>query len=283
MSLFRLTPLVRLTSLLGAVALLATASASAQSLPSPKPFTSNLVASNESSSLSFLADDSLSGAAARQSASAAGGSDAAQEEQGWKHKATHDFALEFGGGFNAPIGNDTSSSSGGPFITWGGNFTVGGGLHLNKYLSLLAEYQFIDDKLPGSFIGEVGTDGGNAHIWSFTLAPVVDLFPKRTNSIYVTGGGGFYRKVTNFTEPGYVEYCDYYCEIYSQNQTVYHFSSNQGGVNLGFGITHKVGGPSSKMKLFAEARYLFLDTPSINEPTGTGTTGLIPVTFGVRW
>ena len=160
---------------------------------------------------------------------------------------------------------------------------MGGGLHLNKYLSLLAEYQFIDDKLPGHFISEVGTDGGNAHIWSFTLAPVVDLFPKKTNSIYVTGGGGFYRKVTNFTEPEYVEYCDYWCEIYSQNQTVYHFSSNQGGMNLGFGLTHRLGGADSKMKLFAEARYLFLDTPGIHETTGTGTTGLIPVTFGVRW
>jgi len=282
MSHFRSIPLVRLTSLLGAAAILATASANAQSSPSPSPFSSNLVASNESSSLSFLANDSLGGAAALPSASAAGGSGAAQEPS-WKRKATHDFALEAGGGFNGPIGNDTSSSNGGPFITWGGNFTVGGGLHLNKYVSLLAEYQFIDDKLPGHFIGEVGTDGGNAHIWSFTLAPVVDLFPKRTNSIYVTGGGGFYRKVTNFTEPEDVEYCDYYCEIYSQNETVYHFSSNQGGVNLGFGLTHKVGGAASKMKIFAEARYLFLDTPSIHETAGTGTTGLIPVTFGLRW
>lgn len=284
MSFFRSSILlVRFTSLLGAATILAVASASAQSSPSPSPFSSTLVAANESSSLSFLADDSMGGAAAVPSASAAGGSGAAQEERGWKRGVTRNFAIEAGGGFNGPIGNDTSSSSGGPFITWGGNFTVGGGLHLNKYLSLLAEYQFINDKLPGHFIGEVGTDGGNAHIWSFTLAPVVDLFPKRTNSVYVTGGGGFYRKVTNFTEPEDVEYCDYYCEIYSQNETVYHFSSNQGGANLGFGITHKVGGPSSKMKLFAEARYLFLDTPGIHKTAGTGTTGLIPVTFGVRW
>jgi hypothetical protein len=281
MSHFRSISLMRLTSLLGVVLLLATASASAQSSPSPTPFTSNLVAANESSSLSFMADDSLGGAAARPSSAAAGG--ASQEEQGWKHKVTRNFAFEVGGGFNGPIGNDTSSSSGGPFITWGGNFTVGGGLHFNKYLSMLAEYQFIGDKLPGSFIAEVGTQGGNAHIWSFTLAPVVDLFPKRTNSIYVTGGGGFYRKVTNFTNPEDVEYCDYYCEIYSQNETVYHFSSNQGGMNLGFGITHRLGGVDGKAKLFAEARYLFLDTPGINSTTGTGTTELIPVTFGVRW
>lgn len=286
MSLFRSSvPLVRLTSLFGAAAILAVASASAQSSPSPSLFSSSLVAANESSSRAFpfLADDSLGGAAALPSASAAGGSGAAQEQHGWKRGVTRNFAFEAGGGFNGPIGNDTSSSSGGPFITWGGNFTLGGGLHLNKYLSLLAEYQFIGDKLPGHFIGEVGTQGGNAHIWSFTLAPVVDLFPKRTNSVYVTGGGGFYRKVTNFTNPEDVEYCDYYCEIYSQNETVYHFSSNQGGMNLGLGITHRLGAADSKAKLFAEARYLFLDTPGINSTTGTGTTGLIPVTFGLRW
>jgi hypothetical protein len=282
MSLFRSTPLVRLTSLLGAAMMLAAASASAQSSPSPAASSPNLVAANESSSLSFLANDSMRGAAARPSADGPGDG-AAQQAQGWKSGFSRKFAFEVGGGFNGPIGNDTSSNSGGPFITWGGNFTVGGGLHFNKYLSLLAEYQFIDDKLPGHFIGEVGTEGGNAHIWSFTLAPVVDLFPKRTNSIYVTGGGGFYRKVTNFTNPEYVEYCDYYCEIYTENETVYHFSSNQGGMNLGLGLTHKIGGADSKMKLFAEARYLFLDTPGINETTGTGTTGLVPVTLGLRW
>lgn len=286
MSLFRSIPLVRRASVLGVVAILATASASAQSSPSPAASSPNLVAANESSSLSFLANDSMSGAAARPSADGPE-EGAAQQAQGWKSGFSRKLAFEVGGGFNAPIGNDTSSNNGGPFLTWGGNFTVGGGLHFNKYLSLLAEYQFIGDKLPGSMIAEIGTPGGNAHIWSFTLAPVVDLFPKRTNSIYVTGGGGFYRKVTSFTIPVDVEYCDYYwCDVYSENETVYHFSSNQGGANLGFGLTHKIGGADSKMKLFAEARYLFLNTPKLSAetfPYTVGTTGLVPVTLGLRW
>jgi hypothetical protein len=37
------------------------------------------------------------------------------------------------------------------------------------------------------------------------------------------------------------------------------------------------------MKLFAEARYVWIDTPPIGEQNGLGTTGLIPATFGVRW
>jgi hypothetical protein len=81
--------------------------------------------------------------------------------------------------------------------------------------------------------------------------------PKAKNSIYVTGGGGFYRKVTSFTDPVEGEECYYYCGIVVENQTVYHFSSNQGGVNFGAGLTHRLGGTygDGQMKLYAEARY----------------------------
>jgi hypothetical protein len=186
------------------------------------------------------------------------------------------LAFEGGGGFNAPIGNDQ------PFITWGGNITLGGGLRLQKHISVLAEYQFLDNKLPGGLIAEAGAQGGHSHIWSLTLDPVIDFFPDRKNSIYVTGGGGFYRKVTSFTDPQEIEICYYFCEIGVENVVVSHFSSNQGGANFGIGFTHKLGG-DEHLKAFAEARYLWIDTPAIGEQDGLGKTELIPVTFGVRW
>jgi aspartyl/asparaginyl-tRNA synthetase len=37
------------------------------------------------------------------------------------------------------------------------------------------------------------------------------------------------------------------------------------------------------MKLFGEARYVYIHTPAITEANGLGTTELIPVTFGMRW
>jgi hypothetical protein len=175
------------------------------------------------------------------------------------------IAIDLGAGFNAPIGNDI------PYITWGGNFTLGGGLHLSKRFTVLAEYQFMDNKLPGALIAEAGTQGGHAHIWSLTLNPVIDLFPARANSVYVTGGGGFYRKLTSFTEPG--EY---------GNVVVGHFSSNQGGISFGLGLTHRPRWIQN-MQVFAEVRYLFLNTPSITQNNGLGTTELLPVTIGVRW
>jgi len=192
------------------------------------------------------------------------------------------LTFEAGGGANAP------SRGSSRYITWGGNVTVGAGYRFTPHFSLLTEYQFIDDKLPAAIISPTGANGGNAHIWSFTLDPVIDLFPHRRDDIYVTGGGGFYRKVTNFTDPVLVEYCDYFfCGITTQNQVVGHFSSNQGGWNAGLGITHRVTGP---VKVFAEARYLQIDTPAVNsQPNGLGATRLaaetklIPVTLGVRF
>lgn len=205
-----------------------------------------------------------------------------------RQKFASNFALDFGGGFNAPHPDST------PDITWGGHFNVGAGYNFTPRLALLAEYQFIDDKLPGHLIAETGANGGNAHIWSFTLNPIVSLFPKKSNDLYLTGGGGFYRKVTNFTDPVVSYYCNYYyCDYGTSNVVVGHFSSNQAGWSIGAGYQRHIGGNAyheSRMKLYAEARYLHIYTPAVtSQPNGLGTTTvnegttLIPVTFGVRW
>lgn len=205
---------------------------------------------------------------------------AGQQGSGGKHGLFHGLAFDLGAGFNAPIGNDTSSNEGGPFITWGGNLTAGAGVHFSRRISLLGEFQFIDDKLPGALINEVGAQTGNAHIISITADPVIDLFPKSTNSVYVTGGGGYYHKSTNFNV---VECCDIYG--YGVPVTVDSFSSDQLGGNLGLGYSRRLGGVygDGTTKLFAEARYLYIHTPPITETNGLGRTELIPVTLGVRW
>ncbi len=173
---------------------------------------------------------------------------------------------------------------------------MGGGINFSKRFALLAEYQFIDNKLPGALIAETGATGGHAHIWSLTLDPVVSLFPKSSNDFYVTGGGGFYRKVTSFTDPEETEYCDYYygyCGIGTVNAVVGHFSSNQGGFNIGAGYQHRMGGmyQDSKMKLFVEVRYVDVLTPAVNryaaEWAGNdecrGGHEIDSVSVGIRW
>jgi hypothetical protein len=207
---------------------------------------------------------------------------AAQDRPAGRRTSSHGLALEVGGGFNAPIGNVTSSNEGGPFITWGGNVTAGAGLRFSRYFSLLGEFQFIDNKLPGQFIAEAGAGAtnGNTHIVSITAAPVIDLFPKSATSVYLTGGGGYYHKSTNFS----VELC---CDFYGYPVAINtnSFSSNQPGGSLGVGLTRRLGGTygDSTMKLFGEARYLYINTPRVGEINGLGRTELIPVTVGVRW
>ena len=260
-------------------AFLALGSAQAQSTFSSSP--SNTLSASESSSNpnQLLADGGPGDAISLSSATAALGSGAgsgASQESGGKHGSlsfSH-FAAEAGAGFNAPVGNDT------PYITWGGNFTGGGGLRFSPRFTLLGEFQFMDNKLPGAFVAAGGGQGGNAHILSLTVDPVIDLFPKRTNSLYLTGGGGYYHKSTNFTVQ---ECCDFYG--YPVNVTANSFSSNQAGGNLGMGYTRRLGGVygDSTMKLFAEGRYLYINTPRITETNGLGRTELIPVTLGVRW
>jgi hypothetical protein len=301
MSYSRWMPTVRRTCFVSGLAVFAATFASAQIQTStrstPQIASSDLnsgdSSSTESSSSAFQSgfDDGVSGATAvREGAAASLGSGsgaAAAQEAGGHHGMLHSLAFEAGGGASGPVGSSSND------ITWGGNFTVGGGLHFSRGISLLAEYQFIDDKLPGALIAETGANGGNAHIWSLTLAPVIDLFPKHDNSVYVTGGGGFYRKVTNFTDPEPSLYCDYYiCGTITQNAVVGHFSSNQGSWNVGGGFSHRLGGAynDGTMKLFAEARCLDVLTPaSAIAPNGLNTatvgagTKLVPITLGLRW
>lgn len=67
------------------------------------------------------------------------------------------------------------------------------------------------------------------------------------------GGGGFYRKVTSFTDPQEVYECYYFCGVGYENVVVSHFSSNQWGANAGIGMTNRLGGTygDGTAKLFA--------------------------------
>jgi hypothetical protein len=191
----------------------------------------------------------------------------------------HRLAIEAGAGFNAPLANT------GKVQTYGWNVTLGGGWNFNKHFGLLAEYNFNRAGIPNSVLAAQGAPQGNVHIWSFTLDPIYYYKTGGNWGGYVTGGGGFYRKLTSFTATvanGF--YCDFYGFCYPNFSTITlsHFSSNQGGVNIGTGFTHNIG--DSGTKVYAEARYVFVDSPrSSPSAIGSGTVSMIPVTFGMRW
>jgi len=306
MSFPRSVSLMRQVSFLSCAALLAAGVASAQSLTSSvSPDQVGYSSSQDGLSASGLqlAEFALPGSPDPLPSAAEGaGSGAGQYGNGGgthaKRAFLHNWTFEAGGGFNGPIGNDTNQagvvSTPVPVITWGGNVTAGAGLRFSDRISGLIEYQFMDDKLPGVLISDVnnaidnGADdiiAGNTHINSITGSPVIDLFPKKTNGIYLVGGFGWYHKSTNFQTPEAV--LSYYGEYY-ENVTVSSFSSNQWGGNMGLGLYHRLGGnmyggDSTHTEIFAEARYTFVHTPPPTAANGLGTTEVIPVTLGVRF
>jgi hypothetical protein len=277
-------------ALAGAVALLASGAAGAQVAASSGPFHAAAVSSSESSStdFNFTAGDAEGAAyagAPSASPSAGGGQyDNKSASAGWKGM----LAFDFGGGFNIPNGETD------PYIDTGYQVNLGAGFHLMKELSMLVEYQFIGDGLPNNIASEAGVDGGNVHIWSFTLNPIVNLMPHHNTGVYVTGGGGFYRKTTNFQVNDPQLFCTYYyCGVGYVPTTVGSFSSNQAGWSVGGGVSHRFAGAygDGKMAMYVEARYLDVLSPAIlnQSPNGLNPTTigpgtkLVPITFGLRF
>jgi hypothetical protein len=255
----------------------------------------------------FSTDALLGGSSSFEPADGAGASASPQYGGGGRRSSSYPsyesrfshIAFEGGFGFSIPVGSDTSYSTTSldngdlsPDEGFGYGLTVGGGWNFTKRFGALLEYQFLRQGIPSAYLNalEAGSSGaasglgGNINTWSLTVDPIVYLPFSRKSGVYVTGGGGFYRKVTNFTEP--VDECDPYYGCIAVPETVDHFSSNQGGFNGGGGFYHKVFGEDSNGKFFAEVRYVWVNSPgpsSSNSFQGSGTEALIPVTFGIRF
>lgn len=251
-----------------AVARAQLASSASSNAPGFSDSSPNSLGTSSSSDMAFADPDSAEPATPADPASKGGPYDSKAGGGG------RQYAWVGGGGFNTPIGES------GTYLTWGGNFTAGGGLRFSPRFALLGEFSFFADKLPGAFVAAGGGQTGNSHIIALTADPTFDLFPSRTNSVYLVGGGGYYYKSTNFNVLGGYDFYGYPVYV-----TANSFSSNQAGFNGGAGFTHRLGGVygDGQMKLFAEVRYTWIATPPIGHPNGLGRTELIPVTFGVRW
>ncbi len=196
------------------------------------------------------------------------------------HSRLDHLAIEAGAGLTSPVGKDTQ------FVTYGYNITVGAGWNFSRKFGALVEYQFNRNKIPGATLSKVGVPGGNVNTYSFTVDPIYNFARFGKFGGYGTGGGGFYRKVTNYTAPQQTTYCDPYygCGPGYQNTTVGHFSSNQGGFNIGGGVTYAAFGDDSRARLYAELRYEWVDSPKATATMpGTGTETFLPLTLGFRF
>jgi hypothetical protein len=192
---------------------------------------------------------------------------------------TSHIAFVGGAGLTSPIGNDTDG-----YETFGYNFLVGGGWMFSKKFGALFEYEFNKNKVPGATIAKIGAQGGNINTHLFLFDGVYYPWTHGSTGFYITGGPGFSRKVTNFTDLEEQQFCYYFCYYGESAVTVYNFSSTQMAADGGIGLYWKAFGQDSRAKLFAEARYVFVDSPSATKTSdGEGTEGIIPATFGIRF
>jgi hypothetical protein len=213
------------------------------------------------------------------------------------------FTFAVGGGLTIPVGSSASDLG----VSW--KFQGAGGYNFNRKFGVLVEYDYDKFSLTSSNINRqfirynnlnlVNQNGqrvsfagldGNAHLWSITLNPIYNFYQSDAMGAYVIGGGGFYRKVTNWTLPTTGFYCDFFgfCYTFTQNQTFDHYSNNAGGFNGGIGFTYRFSRFASE-KFFAEARYVWVansqSSNSINGlyPENNKRTSYFPITFGIRW
>ena len=204
------------------------------------------------------------------------------------------IAFVAGAGLNVPVGNT------GKFYTPSYTITAGAGYNFNKMFGVLGEFHYDHTGLTGGAIATeynnainsggasasdlVGLDA-NAHFIAITANPVVTFSNDRSKfGAYITAGGGYYRKTTNFTLPALGT--DSFGDVFSTNQNVDSATANGVGANGGLGLTYKLSSFSSE-RLFLEARYHWISINSANNtdffPYNRRNTEYIPITAGIRF
>jgi len=180
------------------------------------------------------------------------------------------FTFNVGAGFVEP------QRSFGRFTDVGWNVGGGAGFNFNPWLSALLDVNYNQMGINSNTLFNLGAPGGTVGIWSFTVDPVVHLTRKSRFDVYVTGGGGIYRRQDTLTTPaggfspfgfGYGYYGGF------GNAVLASYSVNKPGWDAGAGINL---GSKWRMKFYAEARYNRVYT-------NNGLTDYIPVTFGVKF
>lgn len=183
---------------------------------------------------------------------------------------TSHFAFQLGVGFTEPVGRT------GMYTDVGYNTSAGVGYNFNSYLGALIDLNVDSVGVNSPTLNSIGVHGGNVNVFSATLDPIVHVMPHSRMDVYVTGGGGEYRREQIFVAPLFspVNNGASYFGIASSGPIPSSSSVNRPGVDIGMGIA--VGG-KWRGKFYAEAKYnrIFLSGPFHMD--------YVPVTFGYRW
>lgn len=189
---------------------------------------------------------------------------------------TNKFAFSVGGGFTEPVRDSDGR------LNTGFNLGAGAGVNFTPHAGLMAEFGFNHLNLSDRTLATAGVPGGEARIYSVTLNPIIHFNPRGRFDAYIIGGGGYYRRSVDYTQPGVgtASFFDpffgaFYAAAVPTTNVLATFIQNKGGLNIGGGISVRIKGDSNA-KFFAESRYHHMFTTPV-------ATNYVPVTFGFRW
>ncbi|HLK31939.1 MAG TPA: outer membrane beta-barrel protein [Terriglobales bacterium] len=183
-------------------------------------------------------------------------------------------SINVGGGFSPLVGNLSNHLNNGWHVTGGVKYNP------TKTFSIGPQFTYNGFGVPGSVLREARAPNGDAHVWSITADPRLQLpFPKLRP--YLVGGVGYYRRTVNFTQPALINVTFFdpffgyiFPGVVGTNQVLKSITRNGIGGSLGAGFGFKLG--KTGTEFFTEARYHYAATGNI-------PTRMIPVTFGLRF
>jgi hypothetical protein len=179
------------------------------------------------------------------------------------------FSFDLGGGFTQPVGNT------GRYLNDGWNVQGGVGYNFSNYIGVMGQLDYNSMGMNGAALGASGFPGGDIHVFSATLDPIVHLTPRSHFDLYAIGGGGLYHWYQQFSAPtGVVS--NSFAGSFPLVVPAFgdEYSVNKPGWNAGMGVAL---GTKWHGKVFAEARYIHIFL-------NNGERGdYVPVTFGFRW
>jgi hypothetical protein len=186
----------------------------------------------------------------------------------------HRWTFNVGGGPTAAIGTMHNR------LNTGWNFNAGGGLNVSNPFAIVAEFGYNSFGISDQALAAINVPGGSARIYSVTINPMLRFGYDQRIGGYVIGGGGWYRRTVEFTQPttALVPFFDPWFGYFGQaaipaNQVIGSRTQDVGGANIGAGFTV---GVAQGAKFYTEVRYHWMNA-------GAHNTTVLPVTFGLRW
>jgi hypothetical protein len=186
--------------------------------------------------------------------------------------------------YSAGAGASLTSGTTAKFARGGGGVVAAGvARNYSKYLGLRLDFQFDNLPLRDSALVLAQAPGGNSHVYSLMLGPIINIPVTPDWGGYVLGGPAFFHRSgkldSSTTIPGsacdpfYVWWGPCFNSSLPVSGDFLHASQNEFGENFGFGMTHKI---TTRIEIYAEFRYLHGSHNGI-------TTDLRPITLGARW